>query len=122
MATRAKATPDWANLEGKFFHTFCEGGRVASQGQVIGSLGDGYYMVELYDFIVGHAAFTGHQIHHISEMDGRAQGRYAMTRAWAWYSSDEFMRDAYEHGGIAHPDLNCVCMQPKEAPPVWERQ
>src|SRR5688572_7782599 len=33
---------DWNALMGKWFHVLCSGGRIQQQGQIIGSLGQGF--------------------------------------------------------------------------------
>lgn len=84
----------WRNLEGKFFHSYqLVGGKrhVQWQGRILQSMGDGYYMVDLFEWITGSRAFDGNQIVHMSRM---------ATEGWSFYLTEEAMRDAYEYGGI----------------------
>jgi hypothetical protein len=76
---------DWNALLGKFFHTLCSGGRVQQQGQIIGSLGQGFYVVRFFGWFVGEE--TKRQVVHVSDI---RKGK------WALYESDESMREHYE--------------------------
>ena len=41
------------SLVGKFFHSFCTDGHTSLQGQVLSKHLDNYYLVQLYDWIIG---------------------------------------------------------------------
>ena len=100
--SHSELTVDWSTLEGKWFHTLCSGGRVQQQGQVIGSLGHGFYVVRFFGWIVGDE--TKRQVVHVSDM---RKGR------WALYESDDQMRDSYEGsiGVKSHERGACECME-----------
>ena len=92
---------NWNILEGKFFHTFCSGGRVQQQGQIIGSLGHGFYVARYFGWFIGEE--TRRQVIHVADM--RKGG-------WAIYESDESMREHYEGsiGVRSHESgLECSC-------------
>lgn len=96
-----QTAPAWDDLRGKWFHTRCSGGRVARQGQIIGALGQGFYVVRTFDWFVGSE--TRREIVHVSDM---------RRGTWALYESDEQMRECYENsiGVLAHsPDVACPC-------------
>lgn len=92
----------WDTLEGKWFHTFCSGGRVSQQGQIIGSLGHGFYVVRFFEWFGGGE--TRRQVFHVSDI---RKGR------WALYESDDSMREHYEHaiGVRSHERGTCECME-----------
>lgn len=97
---------DWNALLGKFFHTLCSGGRVQQQGQIIGSLGSGFYVVRFFDWFIGEE--TKRQVVHISDM---------RKGAWALYESDKSMRDHYENStGVRSHDGGPECPCRREQP------
>lgn len=75
-------------LVGHFFHTFStrDDGcvTVEYQGQIVAQVALGVYLVEMYDWSSGHASTR--RLETLEEMLG-----------WAFYDSDEWMRDQYEH-------------------------
>lgn len=90
---------DWNALMGKFFHTLCSGGRVQQQGQIIGALGQGFYVVRFFDWFVGNE--TKRQIVHVSDL---------RRDRWALYESDESMREHYEGSiGVRSHEGGAVC-------------
>lgn len=78
---------DWNALMGKWFHTFCSGRRVKQQGQIIGSLGQGYYVVRFFEWFRGTE--TCREVVHVADI---------RKQQWALYESDESMRKDYENG------------------------
>ena len=98
---------DWNALLGKWFHTVCSGGRVQKQGQIIGSLGHGFYVVRHFGWFVGEE--TNRQVVHVTDM--RKGG-------WAFYESDDSMRDHYQNsiGVRSHEvDVTCPCAKDRQA-------
>lgn len=95
---------DWNTLDGKWFHTLCPGGKVSQQGQIIGSLGHGFYVVRTFEWFGG--AETRRNVVHVSDM---RKGR------WALYESDDSMREHYEHsiGVQSHERGTCECSEGK---------
>lgn len=94
---------DWNALLGKWLHTLCSGGRIQQQGQIIGALGQGFYVVRFFDWFVGNE--TKRQVIHVSDL---RKGR------WPLYESDESMREHYEHavGVLSHDDGGaCSCQK-----------
>jgi hypothetical protein len=64
--TERKREPKITGLVGRGFHTIEDNGSTCWQGSVIADLGDGYFLVQLYSWIIGESS-TQH-ILHISEM------------------------------------------------------
>jgi hypothetical protein len=96
---------DWNALLGKWFHTLCSGGRVQQQGQIVGSLGQGFYVVRFFDWFVGTE--TKRQVIHVSDM---RKGQ------WPLYESDESMRSHYEDSvGVRSHEGGSVCPCQKES-------
>ena len=92
---------DWNALLGKWFHTRCSGGRIGQQGQIIGSLGQGFYVVRTFDWIIGSE--TRRDVVHVSDI---------RKQRWALYESDEQMREHYEGaiGVMPHTvETPCSC-------------
>lgn len=82
----------WKNLEGKWFHILDEDCyTVDRQGHVLSYLGDGYYVIQYYDFLMG--APSNISVVHISEM---AEPLHSPSKRWVFYETAEDMRDAYE--------------------------
>ncbi|ACX52454.1 hypothetical protein Adeg_1350 [Ammonifex degensii KC4] len=79
----------WKSLVGKFFHSFDEEGYVQSQGVVLSSLGNGYYVVQYFEWLTGSPCRVS--VVHIGEM---------VARKWAFYESDDDMRYAFEYGFV----------------------
>lgn len=99
--TARKQPTEWADLVGKFFHTFCVGGRAQTQGRIMARLDDGYYMIQMFEWLTGSPSFTGTKLVHISAM---------AQEHWAWYATNEDMREAYQYGGIDHEHgVKCPC-------------
>lgn len=55
-------------LIGKFFHTFDDAHVLRYQGQIEAALSAGYYLVQLYDWLVGLP--NAQQIFHLADMKG----------------------------------------------------
>lgn len=71
-------------LVGKFFHTFHDDRAVQYQGQVVGEVAGGLYLVRLFEWFTGCS--SGERLWPLANLSG-AQ----------FYDSDESMRDAYEY-------------------------
>ena len=67
-------------LEGKFFHTFCKGGRIEKQGVFLSSPEPGYQLVQYFEWLGGEPSFIGMQIVPIAQVS--ADG-------WALYDNSE---------------------------------
>jgi hypothetical protein len=70
------------SLEGKFFHSF-KNGKIEWQGYVVAAQADGYYLVQLFEWVLGEPSIQ--KVVHIGAMSD-----------WEFYSSDDEMNDAYE--------------------------
>ncbi len=74
---------DDKSLEGKFFHSFHPDGEILWQGYVIAEQADGYYLVHLFEWMLGEPSVQ--KVVHLGEMAD-----------WELYDSAEEMNDAYE--------------------------
>jgi hypothetical protein len=88
-------------LVGRFFHVFDdpeEGGSgprwINRQGVVVDDLGEGYYLVDHFEWISGGSDFYGKVVVHVSRM---------AEAGWSFYETAEAMREAYESGGRKRP-------------------
>lgn len=98
------ARTDWNALLGKWFHTLCSEGRVSQQGQIIGSLGQGYYVIRTFDWFMGHE--TRRNVVHVSDM---------RKRNWALYESNEQMLEHYEGAiGVMPHQGSCICSEQRD--------
>ena len=90
MAQRRKraveANSSWTTFKGKFFHDFDEEGFVCHQGRILDLIGNEIAIVQYFEWVVG----TPSTIRVVWVKD-------IVDGGWALYSSDEYMRDAYEH-------------------------
>ncbi len=73
---------DDRSLEGKFFHTF-KNGEIEWQGYVVAQQGDGYFLVQLLEWVLGEPSTQ--KVVHIGAMAD-----------WEFYNSAEEMNEAYE--------------------------
>jgi hypothetical protein len=90
LAKDAKPNLAPLDLVGRGFHTFTDDGRVENQGVVRGDLGDGYYLVQYFEWFVG--APNTMAIWNIRDMKpGRKAG------CWQFYEDTEHMNFWYEH-------------------------
>lgn len=72
-------------LERKWFHSFNDSGNIHWQGQVLGHVQDGFYLVQLYEWMAGGPSNC--EMVHFSRMVG-----------WMFYCTDEEMLNSYTHG------------------------
>ena len=72
------------DLFGQYFHKI-ENGKITWQGLVIGKLEQGFYLVQLFEWLMGEPSIQ--RIVTIEEM-----------RDWFFYDSAEQMIFSYEHG------------------------
>lgn len=94
----------WSSLLDKWFHTFCSEGRVQQQGQIIGALGDGFYVVRFFEWFGGGE--TRRQLVHLSDIQ---VGR------WALYETDAQMREHYDGAiGVLPHRGTCACTADRE--------
>lgn len=96
MVERKKTSKDEPELGlvGRCFHVFREDMKVQYQGVVRGSLGEGLYLIQYYEWLMGEPGTM--EIRHVSEMKpGRKPG------CWQFYEDNEHMNFWYEsrHGG-----------------------
>jgi len=71
-------------LIGHFFHTFTEDKTVEWQGQVLAVVEPGYYLVDLFEWILGH--YSCSRIVKLDEME-----------TWNFYENEEQMNDHYQN-------------------------
>ena len=89
---RKTGAKPWSTLVGKFFHTFRTDvprkgrGEVQSQGVVLSDLGGGYFVVQLFDFVMGDP--SDRHVVHIERM---------VANGWVFYETDAEMRERWEH-------------------------
>jgi len=81
---------DWRTLKGKFFHNFDNEGYVRSQGWIEDIIDNRIAIVRYFDWIIG-GPYWGCTAVWIDNI---------VNEGWRLYSSDEDMRDSYEHGGV----------------------
>jgi len=80
--SRAAAKPEEL-LVGKWFHTRREG-RIRFQGRIDAHVGAGYYLVQLFDWVVGDPSVK--RVSSIMDMED-----------WDFYNSSEEMNEAWEY-------------------------
>jgi hypothetical protein len=87
---RQIALPDdvWGSLIGKFFHSLSGDGYAEWQGHIVGWIPQGYWVVELFSWLLGDLA-VGRRVITPAEMQG-----------WRFYPSVEEMRYAAKHGEV----------------------
>jgi hypothetical protein len=87
-------------LVGRCFHIFDADGCIRHQGIVRGDLGDGRYLVQYFEWLIGEPGTL--EIRYVTEMrPGRTEG------AWQFYEDCEHMKYWFENYGKRH--------EPKEA-------
>jgi hypothetical protein len=85
------------SLVGRCFHIFDADGYVQYQGIVRGDLGDGRYLIQYFEWIMGEAGTM--EIRHISEMKpGHQEG------CWQFYEDSEHMSFWYEYRAPKRPE------------------
>jgi hypothetical protein len=88
---KRKAGAPWS-LVGKFFHSFTRDlprkgrGEVQNQGVVLSNLGGGYFVIQLFDWVLGDPSST--LVVHIERM---------ASNGWEFYESATEMSERYEH-------------------------
>ncbi|MCX7110700.1 MAG: hypothetical protein NTX45_11350 [Proteobacteria bacterium] len=75
-------------LAGHFFHSI-ENGKVCWQGFVIGHVFEQYYLVQLFEWVMGE--------HSVQKMVSIAE-----MSPWLFYSDADEMKFSYEHGDASH--------------------
>jgi len=94
---------EWAMLEGKFFVSFCEGGRHRRAGVILAELFPGCCMVEYGSWLTGTADFYGRQLVAVNDM---------ILQGWAFYNSAQALEQAVRYGGREHrAGASCVCTE-----------
>jgi hypothetical protein len=94
---------EWAALEGKYFISFCEGGRHRYAGVVLAQVFPGCYMVEYGSWLTGTADFYGHQLVAVNDM---------LRQRWAFYNSAQALEEAVRYGGREHRGgASCICTE-----------
>lgn len=84
--THIEKTPTVINdLVGSHFHSVNEKNEINWQGYVLSHVYDGYYLVQLYEWMFGSANVR--RVVSIVEM-----------KSWLFYESAEQMKDSYENG------------------------
>jgi hypothetical protein len=81
-------------LVGRAFHSYGPDGDTRWQGVVEDDLGDGYFLLQLFEWLMGG---TSQQIVvHISDMAHRASDGFSIKSRFAFYKTLEDMNDHYE--------------------------
>jgi hypothetical protein len=83
--TRPAATKPAPGLVGMFFHSLNEDNKVQWQGQVHGRVGDGLYLLRLFDWLAG-ADNLYPKLVSVQDMLG-----------WQFYENAEDLREWYEY-------------------------
>ena len=86
--TTAKNTEPVLTLVGCYFHTLDDDGCVQYQGRVRGNIGDGFFLIEYFEWFTGQPSKM--ELRHISEMKA---GR------WQFYEDSERMNNWLETWG-----------------------
>ena len=89
------SAPAKLTLVGRCFHIFGDDGSVQNQGVVRGDLGEGRYLVQFFEWMLGELSTM--EIRHIGDMRG---GREA--GCWQFYEDAEHMNFWYEYR-YSHP-------------------
>lgn len=84
MSVTQKTKPVNAGLAGRFFHSV-EAGKIKWQGVVIGNPEPGWYVVQLFDYVMGEPNVQ--RIVRIEDM-----------RQWLFYPNSETMQFSFERG------------------------
>lgn len=84
---------DWDSLVGKFFHLIGDDGYAHRQGHVLSEPYPQVFAVQYFEWLMGQTSSGVSLV----RLDGILDGD------WRFYSTDEAMRDAYEHGGLQRP-------------------
>ena len=72
-------------MVGRFFHSVNENGKIMWQGQIVGNPHSDYYLVELFDWLVGGASVQ--RLIRLEEME-----------SWLFYPDSNMMMHAYDYG------------------------
>ena len=72
-------------ITGCFFHTLNENEKIQFQGMVIGQIETGFYLVQLFDWLMGEPSIR--KVVRVEEMT-----------VWLLYESSEQMNYSWEHG------------------------
>lgn len=92
---------DDRSMEGKFFHTV-KNGELEWQGYVVAQQGDGYFLVQLFEWVMGEPSTQ--KVVHLGAMAD-----------WEFYNSAEEMNDAYERRtGRSGKSMRTVIAEAKE--------
>jgi hypothetical protein len=70
------------SMAGIWFHSRCPDGKIVYQGQIIKEFKDGTYLIQLYEWFMGHPS-------------KRKIVGFEEIKDWDFYGSDEEMRLAY---------------------------
>lgn len=96
----------WESLVGKFFHTFCSGHRIESQGRIITSPAAGYFVVQLFEWLTGGRSFTGTRLVTMEQM---------VRERWAFYADSQDMDESYKYSGQDHREgTDCECRRVRD--------
>lgn len=104
-----ESSPIWSSLVGKFFHTLPDGRVIRDQGIILADLGQGYFVVERFQWITGSPSWHGTNVVHLSTM---------AADHWAFYVSQEEMHEAWQYG-TGRPPITADDLPPP--PTVWQR-
>lgn len=107
-ARKAAKTPLGEPLVGNYFHSLNKDGLVEMQGVVIGNPEPGWYLLQLFDWLVGE----GH-LRMLMRLEGMA--------TWLFYADVATMKWSYEHGpacaGGPYRKRDSELSQEQEEPP-----
>ena len=81
-------------LVGRAFHSYSPDGDTRWQGVVEADLGDGYLLLQLFEWMMG--GNSQQVIVHISDMTHRASDGFSIKSRFAFYKTPEHMNDFYE--------------------------
>jgi hypothetical protein len=109
-SSRIKGPPPELGLVGRYFHIFHKDNEVQYQGIVRGSLGNGKYLVQYFEWVKGEPREM--EIRSIEDMrPGRSEG------CWQFYEDADQMNFWYEHYVKKHAsDVGTLSQEPYNEP------
>ncbi len=99
-AKRAPARKAPPGLVGRCFVTWVDGRKVQRQGRVVAELLDGYYLVQVYSWIMGEPSTMA--VVHVSDLATKRLDDVGSPGTVEFFEDDEHLRFWFEYGGGRH--------------------
>jgi hypothetical protein len=93
-APKPQASKPAHPLVGRALHSYSPDGDTRWQGVVEADLGDGYLLLQLFEWMMG--GNSQQIVVHISDMAHRASDGFSIKNRFAFYKTPEDMNDHYE--------------------------